>query len=81
MASSQSLLGLVNQLQSMEMTFTTILMESAMKLSALTGEWLNEWIYEWMNSTGSSFVIISESSLLPVQERFCLMATAPCVFD
>jgi len=36
MASSQSLLGLVNQLQNIEMTFTTILMESAMKLSALT---------------------------------------------
>lgn len=36
MASSQSLLGLVNQLQNIELTFTTILMESAMKLSALT---------------------------------------------
>jgi hypothetical protein len=36
MASAQGLLGLMSQLQSMEMSFTTILMEAAMKLSALT---------------------------------------------
>jgi hypothetical protein len=36
MTSSQSLLGLVNQLQNMEVSFATILMEAAMKLSALT---------------------------------------------
>ena len=35
MASAQSLLGLVNQLQNMESCFTSILMEGAMKLSAL----------------------------------------------
>ena len=36
MASAQSLLGLVNQLQNMETCFTSILMEGAMKLSALS---------------------------------------------
>jgi len=36
MASTQSLLGLVSQLQNMETCFTSILMEGAMKLSALS---------------------------------------------
>ena len=36
MTSSSNLLNLVSQLQSMEMSFTSILMETAMKLSALT---------------------------------------------
>jgi len=36
MASSQSLLGLVNHLQNIELTFTSILLESAIKLSSLT---------------------------------------------
>jgi len=36
MTSAQSLLGLVSQLQSMETSFAAILMEAAMKLSALT---------------------------------------------
>ena len=37
MSSSHNLLNLVTQLQSMEMSFTSILMEAAMKLSAITG--------------------------------------------
>ena len=36
MTSSSNLLNLVSQLQSMEMSFTSILMEAAMKLSAIT---------------------------------------------
>ena len=38
MATTQSLLGLVNQLNSMEATFSTILMEAVMKLASLTGK-------------------------------------------
>ena len=38
MATTQSLLGLVNQLNSMEATFSTIMMEAVMKLASLTGE-------------------------------------------
>jgi len=36
MSSSQSLIGLVNQLQNMETSFTNILMEAALKLASLT---------------------------------------------
>jgi len=36
MASAQSLIGLVNQLQTMESTFSTIMMEAIMKLASLT---------------------------------------------
>ena len=38
MATTQSLLGLVNQLNSMEATFSTVMMEAVMKLASLTGE-------------------------------------------
>ena len=38
MASANNLLGVVNQLQSMENTLTAILIETALKLSSLTGE-------------------------------------------
>ena len=38
MATTQSLLGLVNQLNSMEATFSTIMMEAVMKLASLTGQ-------------------------------------------
>ena len=37
MASAQSLMGLMTQLQSMENNFTCILMEAALKLASLTG--------------------------------------------
>ena len=36
MASAQSLLGLVNQLQTMESSFCDVLMEAALKLASLT---------------------------------------------
>ena len=38
MASAQSLLGLVNQLQTMESSFCDVLMEAALKLASLTGK-------------------------------------------
>ena len=40
MASAQSLLGLVNQLQTMESSFCDVLMEAALKLASLTGEYI-----------------------------------------
>ena len=38
MASAQSLMGLMSQLQSMENNFTYILMEAALKLASLAGD-------------------------------------------
>ena len=42
MASAQSLMGLMSQLQSMENNFTCILMEAALKLASLAG-WCMSW--------------------------------------
>ena len=36
-ASAQNLLGLMSQLQSLEASFISVLMEAALKLSAITG--------------------------------------------
>ena len=51
MATTQSLLGLVNQLNSMEATFSTVMMEAVMKLASLTGESEGRmgWIDGWMD--------------------------------
>ena len=43
MASAQSLLGLVNQLQTMEASFCDVLMEAALKLASLTGQYTILW--------------------------------------
>ena len=44
MASESSLLGLMNQLQSLESSMAVILMESAMKISSLTGTYMTHYM-------------------------------------